>query len=352
MDDKSSEGRREPGFNVNPWRTARSNDTAEGASSNAEASPWERKLLEKLAFAALREQRAARRWSLFFRLAALVLVLWALWQNTDMFSADTTAAASAGHTAVVSINGVIDAESDASAERVIAALQAAFKDKGTRGIILRINSPGGSPVQSGMINDELRRLRRVYPNKPVHAVIEEICASGAYYVAVATDRIFVDKASLVGSIGVLIDGFGFTGIMDKLGVERRLLTAGENKGFLDPFSPQSEQQKIIAQSMLREIHQQFIDAVRNGRKGRLHETPETFSGLIWTGSQSIGMGLADELGSVDSVARDVFKAEEIVDYTVRENFAERFAKRFGTNFGAAAARALAQASNSLQTLWR
>lgn len=351
MDEKSPEGRREPGFNANPWRTAPSPEAVVATSMN-ETSPWERKLLEKLAFAALREQRAARRWSLFFRLAALALVLWALWQNTDMFGADTSAVASAGHTAVVSINGVIDAESDASAERVIAALQAAFKDKSTRGIVLRINSPGGSPVQAGMINDELGRLRRLYPNKPVHAVIEEICASGAYYVAVAADRIFVDKASLVGSIGVLIDGFGFTGTMDKVGVERRLLTAGENKGFLDPFSPQSEHQKTIAQSMLGDIHQQFIQAVRTGRKGRLHETPDMFSGLIWTGSQSISMGLTDGLGSVDTVARDVFKAEEIIDYTVRENLAERFAKQFGARFGAAVAQTITKTRSSVQAIWR
>lgn len=319
----------------NPWRPGQSAATAQNAAAN-ETLPWERKLLEKLAFASLREQRAARRWKLFFRFLFIGFVIWFLWQNGDFFNWENNAATATGHTAVVSINGVIDADSDASAERIDAALQAAFKDKQARGIVLRINSPGGSPVQAGMINDEIRRLKTLYPNKPIHAVVEETCASGAYYVAVAADKIHVNKASLVGSIGVLIDGFGFTGIMDKVGVERRLLTAGENKGFLDPFSPQSEQQKEIAHVMLKEIHSQFIDAVRKGRHGRLKESPDMFSGLVWTGSQSIGMGLADDLGSVDSVARDVFKAEDTIDYTVRENIAERVAKQIGATFGTAA----------------
>lgn len=196
-------------------------------------------------------------------------------------------------------------------------------------MVLRINSPGGSPVQAGYINDEIRRLRAKHPNIPLHVVVQDICASGGYYVAVAGDKIFVDKASLVGSIGVLMDGFGFTGTMEKLGVERRLITAGENKGFLDPFSPQNAQQQEFARKMVGEIHQQFINVVKKGRGKRLKETPDMFSGLVWTGEKSIELGLADQFGSLDSVARDVIKAEHVVDYTPDENLAEQLAKRLG-----------------------
>jgi protease IV len=230
------------------------------------------------------------------------------------------------------MHGVIQAKGDANAENVIGSLQAAFEDKGTVGVVLRINSPGGSPVQSGIIYDEIKRLRAKYPEIPLHVVVEDVCASGGYYVAAAADKIFVDKASIVGSIGVLMDGFGFTGSMEKAGVERRLLTAGENKGFLDPFSPQSSQHKEYAQQMLNDIHRQFIDVVRKGRGNRLKESPEMFSGLAWTGARSIEMGLADGYGTVDSVARDVFKAEDVRDYTVKSSFAEKFAKQLGANF--------------------
>ena len=232
------------------------------------------------------------------------------------------------HTALVELQGVIS-PTEASADKIISGLQAAFKDKDTKGVILRINSPGGSPVQAGYINDEIKRLRSQHPDIPLYAVVEDICASGGYYVAAAADKIYVDKASLVGSIGVLMDGFGFTNGMEKLGIERRLLTAGENKGFLDPFSPINATQKAYAETMLGEIHQQFISVVRQGRGKRLKETPETFSGLIWTGQKSIEIGLADALGSTDYVAREIIKAENIVDFTPQEGFAERFAKRFG-----------------------
>ncbi|HMJ49888.1 MAG TPA: S49 family peptidase, partial [Burkholderiales bacterium] len=208
-------------------------------------------------------------------------------------------------------------------------LQQAFKDKNTQGVILRINSPGGSPVQAGNINDEIRRLRAKYPEIPLYVVVDDICASGGYYVAVAADKIFVNKASIIGSIGVLIDGFGFTGTMDKLGIERRLLTAGDNKGFLDPFSPLNPVQKAYAQKMLNEIHQQFIQVVRQGRGKRLKETPDLFSGLVWTGQKSVDLGLADGFGNVDYVAREVIKAEEVVDYTPHESVVERFARHFG-----------------------
>jgi protease-4 len=229
----------------------------------------------------------------------------------------------------VDMQGVIASDSMASADNLIPSLQDAFGDKNTKGVILRINSPGGSPVQAGQINDEIRRLRAKYPKIPLYVVVDDICASGGYYVAVAADKIFVDKASLIGSIGVLMDGFGFTGTMAKLGVERRLITAGANKGFLDPFSPLNPAQKAYAKQMVEEIHQQFIDVVRKGRGNRLKETPDTFSGLVWNGQRGVEMGLADGFGTVESVARDVIKAEDIVDYTTRENLADRLAKRFG-----------------------
>lgn len=297
-------------------------------------SNWERQVLEKLTLGALQEQRRARHWSIFFKLLGfgylfLVLFLIMGWVGKG------EVALAGKHTALVDLQGVIAAD-EASSDRIIAGLQDAFKDKDTQGVILRINSPGGSPVQSGYINDEIRRLRAKYPKIPLYAVVEDICASGGYYVAVAADKIFVNKASIVGSVGVLMDGFGFTGTMEKLGVERRLLTAGKNKGFLDPFSPVVAAQQDYAQQMLNEIHQQFIGVVREGRGQRLKETPDMFSGLVWSGEKSIKLGLADALGSADYVAREVIKAENIVDYTPHEGIAERFAKRFG----AAAAKAV------------
>lgn len=297
---------------------------------------WERKALEKIALEGLIEQRRARRWGIFFKLLGfayfgVVLALLVDWGGSAEKLGDGTK-----HTALVQLTGVIQAKGDASAEHVMAALQSAFEDKGTQGVILRINSPGGSPVQSGMINDEIWRLRAKYPNIPFHVVVEDICASGGYYVAAAADKIFVDKASIVGSIGVLMDGFGFTGTMEKLGVERRLLTAGQNKGFLDPFSPQDANHKEHAQQMLGEIHKQFVDVVRKGRGKRLKESPEMFSGLMWTGAKSIELGLADAFGTIDTVARDVIKAEDIRDYTIKQNLAEKLAKQFGAEMAAGA----------------
>ena len=287
---------------------------------------WERKTLEKLAFAALDEQKAGRRWGIFFKSLGFIYLAVVLLAVVD-WGADTEH--QERHTAMVSLNGVIQSKGEANAEKLMAALQSAFEEKNSVGVVLRINSPGGSPVQAGMINDEIRRLRAKYPDKPLYAVVEDMCASGGYYVAVAADKIYVNRSSIVGSIGVLMDGFGFTGTMDNVGVERRLLTAGANKGFLDPFSPQAETHKTHAQSMLNDIHQQFIDVVKTGRGNRLKETPEMFSGLMWTGVQSVQLGLADEFGSVDSVARDVIKAEKVLDYSLKDNIAERFAKRLG-----------------------
>ena len=312
------------------------------ADSNNEMN-WERKVLEKLALEALAEQRRARRWGIFFKLLgfgylAIVLVL-----ALDL-GPGGKAAEGEKFTALVNLNGVIKAKGDSNAEDIISSLQAAFEDKHTAGVILRINSPGGSPVQSGIINDEMRRLRAKYPDIPLHVVVEDVCASGGYYVAVAADKIFVDKASIVGSIGVLMDGFGFTGTMEKLGVERRLLTAGVSKGFLDPFSPQNESDKEHAKLMLGEIHQQFIDVVRKGRGKRLKESPEMFSGLMWSGARSIELGLVDGYGTVDSVARDVIKASEVRDFSVKQNFAEKFAKQFGADMAEGMANVLTRVS--------
>ena len=294
---------------------------------------WERDVLERLMFATLREQRDARRWRIFFRLLWILVLLafiGALW-NGGPKGADK--ALSTRHTALVSLRGVIDADGDASAEKINSSLDAAFKDSASAAVVMRVNSPGGSPVQAGMINDEIKRLRITYPDKPFYVVVDEMCASGGYYAAASADKIFVDKASIVGSIGVLSDGFGFTGAMEKLGVERRLQTAGRNKGIGDPFSPISDEQKAHLQAMLDEIHQQFIKVVRDGRGTRLKETPDLFSGLFWTGEQSIALGLADGYGTVDSVARDVVKAEDVVDYTEKQSLGERFARRFGSSVG-------------------
>ena len=299
-------------------------------SDSSREPGWERATLEKLAFSALQEQRSARRWKIFFRLAWLVLI--AAVAFAALRQASPSASKSTPHTAVVDIKGEIASGAEASAEFVVAAMRSALEDEGSQALVLLINSPGGSPVQAGIINDEIVRLKAKH-NKPIYAVVEETCASAAYYIAAAADDIYVDKASIVGSIGVLMDGFGFTGTMEKLGVERRLLTAGENKGFLDPFSPQTETQRAYAQTMLNQIHQQFIAVVKAGRGDRLKTTADTFSGLFWTGQQAVEMGLADQMGSLDYVAREVVKAEDIIDYTRRDNVAERLAKRFGAALG-------------------
>ena len=306
---------------------------------------WERATLEKLAFATLEEQKSTRRWKTFVRLAWLGFFIALVWLAMHRGSAPNSV--SSPHTALVEIRGEISEGSDASAEFVNAALRAAFEDEGARAVVLLINSPGGSPVQAGMMNDEILRLKAKH-KKPVYAVVEETCASAAYYIAVAADQIYVDKASIVGSIGVLMDGFGFTGLMDKLGVERRLLTAGENKGFLDPFSNQSDRQRAYAQTMLNQIHQQFITVVKNGRGDRLKETPEMFSGLFWSGQQAVSLGLADQFGSLEFVAREVVKTEDIIDYTRRENVAERLVKRFGAALGEGAMQAALRSAPAIR----
>jgi protease-4 len=293
---------------------------------------WEHGVIERLATEGLREQKRARRWGIFFKLLTFAFLFATLLLAIGAFSEGAHSCLDKC-TALVEMRGELDADSPASAENIMSGLQAAFKNKGTQGVVLRINSPGGSPVQAGEINDEIRRLRAKYPATPIYAVVEEVCASGAYYVAVAADQIYVNKASLIGSIGVIIDGFGFVGTMDKLGIERRALAAGENKTFLDPFSPLSPQQRDYAQKMIAEIHQQFIAAVKAGRGARLKESPELFSGLVWNGARGVDLGLADALGSVDYVAREVIKAEDVVDFTVKENLTERLARKFGATLG-------------------
>ena len=297
---------------------------------------WERQTIEKIAMAALIEQRRTRRWGIFFKMLIFIYLFALLFIGMGWLGKKDTG--TGRHTALVDINGVISHNSLASADNVTAGLQEAFKDKRTQGVILRINSPGGSPVQAGHINDEIRRLRTKYPDIPLYVVVEDICASGGYYIAVAADRIYVNKASIIGSIGVVMDSFGFTGTMEKIGVERRALASGENKTFLDPFAPVVEEHKEHAQEMIHQIHKQFIGVVRQGRGKRLKETPDMYSGLLWVGQKSIDLGLADGLGNVDYVAREVIKAEEIVDFTLRENVAERLAKKFGAGMADSLAR--------------
>lgn len=323
--------------------TSDPNDTsssgARPATATAAGEPgWERAALERIALAAINEQRAARRWKIFFRFAFLAVLLLVAIGLLDVSGGKVSS--TGRHTALVSLDGEIASESTANAEDIDTALQNAFEDEGTAGVILRINSPGGSPVQAGIMYKEIRRLRAKYPAIPLYVVVGDMCASGGYYVAAAADKIYVDKASIVGSIGVLMDGFGFTGLMEKLGVERRMRTSGENKAFYDPFSPDTPKMDEHAQSMLDQIHAQFISAVREGRGKRLHETPDIFSGLFWTGEKSVELGLADGFGDMDYVARDVIKAPDIVDYTVKESLTDRVARKFGTAVGSAAVHTL------------
>ena len=324
----------------NPFEAAASAQAGSSSSASVAASStadsWNR-VAEQFARDYLKDRRSERRWRIFFRLvwiAAIIALVWVFVAQRNL-----AASASGPHTALIEVRGEIAADTEASAENLVAALKSAFEDPGARAVVLRFNSPGGSPVQAGIVNDEILRLK-VLHKKKVYAVVEDTCASGAYYIAVAADEIYADKASIVGSIGVLMDGFGFTGTMEKAGVERRLLTACDNKGMLDPFSPLNEKQVAYAQGMIDQIHAQFIAVVKQGRGTRLKATPETFSGLFWNGEQAVGLGLVDHLGNLDYVAREVVKAEDIIDYTPHENLAERLARRFGTSIGAGAMRAL------------
>lgn len=310
---------------------------SEVESSRADLSGAQQALLNDLARAYLAQHRRERRWRWVWRLFWLGVaasMVWGAMSNMPSATAPVTP-----HTALVEVRGEIASDAEANADNLMTALRSAFEDQGARAVVLRVNSPGGSPVQAGLVNDEIRRLKALHKKK-VYAVCEEMCASAAYYIAVAADQIYVDKASMVGSIGVLMDGFGFTGVMDKFGVERRLMTAGENKAMLDPYSPRNPQHEAYAQAMLNQIHQQFIEVVKTGRGKRLKDDPTTFTGLFWNGQQAVSLGLADHLGSLDGVARDVVKAEEVIDYTQKSNLAERLAKRFGAAIGDGAVRAL------------
>ena len=291
-------------------------------------SSWEREAIVNLAQAGLKEQRRSRRWGIFFKLLGFAYVsLFLVSLLAPHFSSFST---SAKHTALVELAGVIADGEEASADNIVSGLRAAFENNNSAAVILRINSPGGSPVQASYINREITRLREMYAEKPIYAVVTDICASGGVFAAVATDKIFADKASIVGSIGVRMDGFGFVDAMEKLGVERRLMTAGEHKGLLDPFQPENEFEKKHVQSLLDEIHQQFIDVVVDGRGDKLAKDKNMFSGLFWTGEQALELGLVDGFGSASYVAREVVGVEEIQDYTFREDVFQRFAKRLGT----------------------
>lgn len=290
---------------------------------------WERDAILKLANAGLQEQRRSRRWGIFFKVlgfAYLFLILFSLggWNKAD------TGLSSERHTALVDLVGVIADGEDASADFVVAGLRDAFENENSAAVILRINSPGGSPVQAAYINNEITRLRELYPTKPIYAVIADICASGGIYAAVAADKIFANESSIVGSIGVRMDGFGFVGTLDKLGIERRLMTAGEHKALLDPFSPEKPVEKQHVQTLLDDIHEKFIDVVKEGRGDRLANDPDLFTGLFWTGDKALELGLIDGMGSAGYVAREVIGEEEIVDYTYQEDLFERFASQLGS----------------------
>jgi len=336
--DGSVEGNSESTTNNDAWTSAKEIKQPD-MNSKKEDENWQRDVISKLALTALDEQRKARRWGIFFKsltfayLLVLLIMIPSNWGDDD----DDASAGKKGekHAALVELKGVISDDAAANAITVIKGLKAAFKDKNTSGVILEINSPGGSPVQSGYINDEIIRLREKYPKIPIYAVITDICASGGYYVAVAADEIYADKASLIGSIGVLMDGFGFVEAMKKVGVERRLLTAGEHKGFLDPFTPAKQEDVMHVKGLLANIHKQFIETVKQGRGARLKETPELFSGLIWTGEQSVELGLVDALGSTHFVAREIIGADSIVDFTERPNFVNRLVERLGVSVGKA-----------------
>ncbi|MBI3773849.1 MAG: S49 family peptidase [Gammaproteobacteria bacterium] len=318
-----------------PWtNNPQVSETTPAEKNNVEPDKnrdWEREVLSKLAMAAVTEQRRARRWGIFFKSVMalyLVVILFALLSSGD-------GNLSVGkHTALIDLNGVIASDSEASADNIIPSLRDAFENKNTVGVILRINSPGGSPVQAGYINDEIKRLRKEYPKTPIYAVISDVCASGGYYIAVAADEIYADKASMVGSIGVLMSTFGFVETMNKLGVERRLLTAGESKGFMDPFSPMKDKDVQHVKGMLTNIHAQFIKTVKEGRGDRLKGGDELFTGLVWTGEQGIELGLVDGLGSASYVAREIIGEEKIVDYTRTPDPFEKFTHGLGMSMAA------------------
>lgn len=310
------------------------------AGANDSAPSWERSVLEKLATSALTEQKRARYWSIFFRMAFLVYLITVTAISLSTWAEKIKPGDGGAHTAVVDVVGMIADGTDTNAGSIIQGLKAAVEDDDTRGIILRLNTPGGSPVQSAYVYDEIRRLKKDHPNLPIHAVVSDICASGGYYIASAADKIFVNSASIIGSIGVIMNGFGFVDTLSKLGVERRLLTAGEHKAVLDPFLPVDSIEKTHIQGLLNRIHEQFIAAVKQGRGERLKDDPLLFSGLVWTGDDGVKLGLADGFGNTASVARDVIGAEKLVNFTPEEDFVQKLSQRLGTSFGAAVVAAM------------
>lgn len=295
-----------------------------------EHTPLEKELLKDIANAVVVEQRRARRWGIFFKLLTFFYLFLLLGLYVDNVKTSTEDS-DESYTALVKLDGIIADDTEASADNMIKGLRNAFEAENAKGVILRINSPGGSPVQSAYINDEIHRLRKQYPDKPLYAVVTDLCASGGYYIAAAADEIYVNRSSIIGSIGVLMSGFGFVEAMDKLGIERRLLTAGKNKAMLDPFSPFKPEESQHIHSLLTELHQHFMDTVKKGRKKRLADDPDLFTGMIWTGETAIKLGLADKLGNSSDVARDVIKAEKIVDFTPKDTYLDRLAERFGTS---------------------
>ena len=292
---------------------------------------WEKQTIEKIAMESLIQQKSSRRWSVFFKLVSLSYLGWVLF--FVLTSSSNSPIGTGDFTALITLNGEIGVDSEISAINIKSSLKEAYKNPGTKALILAINSPGGSPVQSGIINDEINRYKALHPQIPVYAVIEDICASGGYYIAVAADKIFVDKASIVGSIGVLMNGFGFDKAIKNLGIDRRLITSGENKAILDPFLPVQPKQREFMQELLKEVHKQFIEVVKKGRGNKLVDNPEIFSGLFWSGESAIKLGLADDYGNIDLVAREVIGHEKIIDFTTQSNFADRFAKKLGASIG-------------------
>jgi len=302
-------------------------DFPSSSSNNAgNSNSWERKVLQDLAFAALKEQRTSRRWGYVFKGLMFVYLIALLML---MLPANDLPIHKGAHTALVEIKGVIAADAEANADTVVSGIRDAFDNPNAKGLILRMNTPGGSPVQAGIINDEIRRLEKTRPDFPVYAVVQDVCASGGYYIAVAANKIYADKASIVGSIGVRMDSFGFSKVIDKIGIERRSLTAGENKAFLDPFLPLKEKDVKFAHEMLNNIHQQFIATVKAGRGDRLSDDPRLFTGLFWSGEQALPLGLIDGLANSSTVARDMIGAEKIIDYTVKPDYFEQFAGKLG-----------------------
>jgi len=305
----------------------------DGSAGNANAPGWEREVLEKLALAAVTEQRRARRWSVFFKMLMFVYLM--VVGGMAFYPSFEKSVSGGGkeHTAIIDVLGVIAENEAANAKSIIKGLRAAVKDKKTKGIVLNINSPGGSPVQSGYVFEEIRRLKEKHPKIPIYAVVSDICASGGYYMAAAADKIFVHRSSMIGSIGVVMNSFGFVNTMEKLGVDRRLLIAGEHKALMDPFSPVNDEEMIHMQTLLNNVHQQFITAVKEGRGDRLVVTQDTFSGLIWTGEQGVAQGLADGFGSVDSVARDIVGTKKKLNFTPHERLLDKLAGKLGASFG-------------------